>query len=404
MGRRRRFGSVKKEEDFRRMGRTCGRMSRPAVSDKGERQGMFLGEPRRRRSSRAFDVPSCAINNKGAVGDETASGDGLRDGFKSDGKVATAGTNRRDESGTVGRPLAVGRRAAGGRGESNGRDCKRTGAARLVLNDSTTTRVVGETVLRDIVYNKDGESLDLYLPVGQAPPGGWPVVVAFPGGGWRWASKKDYGSRASILTHYGFAVAVADYTYSSGNAGSRAWPADFEDVRAAVVWVREHASRFKIDSTKIAAMGESSGAYMANMIGVYPNGPVSANSLPSGATSQTPPAAGETSAKVAAVVDFYGPTNIPALFQDAPRYARMSPRSSALARPSSRSRASASPVNYVAPAIRRFSSSTAPPIAPCPTRSRSNSPPNSKPPAFLTGSSCSTAGDTGSRSKTRRRT
>ena len=209
---------------------------------------------------------------------------------------------------------------------------------RLVLDDSTTTRVVGETVLRDIVYNKDGESLDLYLPVGQAPPGGWPVVVAFPGGGWRWASKKDYGSRASILTHYGFAVAVADYTYSSGNAGSRAWPADFEDVRAAVVWVREHASRFKIDSTKIAAMGESSGAYMANMIGVYPNGPVSADSLPSGATSQTPPAAGETSAKVAAVVDFYGPTNIPALFQDAPKTRVCRHVHRRVARPSSRSR------------------------------------------------------------------
>ena len=219
-----------------------------------------------------------------------------------------------------------------------------------IANDTTTPTVVGQTVLQDIVYNKDGEKLDVYLPVGQAPAGGWPAIVAFPGGGWRWASKKDYGGRASVLTHYGFAVIAADYTYSSGAPGSRAWPADFNDVRAAVQWVRNHADRFKIDPNKIAAMGESSGAYMANMLGVYPNGPVVADSLPAGATAQTPPSPGQTSASVSAVVDFYGPTNIPTLYQDAPKtrdYVTTFIGGTPDQLPGRA--ASASPVNYVAP-------------------------------------------------------
>ncbi|HEV3120834.1 MAG TPA: hypothetical protein VGY53_02975, partial [Isosphaeraceae bacterium] len=53
--------------------------------------------------------------------------------------------------------------------------------------------VAAVRVIRNVPYRNDGGhpvTLDLYLPGGQAPPGGWPAIVGFPGGGWKWASKK----------------------------------------------------------------------------------------------------------------------------------------------------------------------------------------------------------------------
>jgi acetyl esterase/lipase len=142
--------------------------------------------------------------------------------------------------------------------------------------------------------------------------------VGFPGGGWKSADKREYGSHVSVLARYGYAVAAADYTYSSGAPGSRVWPADFNDVRNAVRWIRLHGPKLGINPDKIVATGVSSGAYMANMLGTYPDGQVSAESLPTDANGPGSPLNG-VSARVQAVVDFYGPVDLPALYQQAPR-------------------------------------------------------------------------------------
>ena len=176
------------------------------------------------------------------------------------------------------------------------------------------------SVERNIVYTvDDGQAikLDLYRPIGTPPAGGWPVVVAFPGGGWRWASKTQYGTSVGQLANYGFVVAVADYTYASSARGSRAWPNDFEDAQSAVRWVRSHAAHVSVDPDKIAAEGVSSGSQLASLLGTYPDGPVSANSPPPDPTAPGTPDG--VSARVQAVVDFYGPVDTTALYNEAPR-------------------------------------------------------------------------------------
>ena len=150
------------------------------------------------------------------------------------------------------------------------------------------------------------ESLDLYLPAGTPPAGGWPLIVAFPGGGWRWASRKDYGQAvASAFNPGGFAVAAADYTYAA-DSGGRSWPTNLSDARAAITWARDHARRIHIDPDRIVAMGESAGANLALLVGSYPDGPVAADAPSTSATHDGP-------TRVAAVVDFYGPTDLTAL-------------------------------------------------------------------------------------------
>ncbi len=177
------------------------------------------------------------------------------------------------------------------------------------------------TTRRNVVYTVDdghGMKLDLYRPMGTPPPGGWPAVVALPGGGWRWASKTQYGSVVGQLASYGFVVAVADYTFASSAPGSHVWPRNLQDARDVVRWVRSSAARLAVNPDEIAAEGVSSGAHLASLLGTYPDGPVPADAPPS---SQGPAAAGTPaagSARVEAVVDFYGPVDLTALYNESP--------------------------------------------------------------------------------------
>jgi acetyl esterase/lipase len=46
------------------------------------------------------------------------------------------------------------------------------------------------------------------------------------------------------------------------------WPAQLEDAKAAVRFIRAHASTFHIDLDRIGVMGESAGGYLASMVAV----------------------------------------------------------------------------------------------------------------------------------------
>jgi acetyl esterase/lipase len=174
----------------------------------------------------------------------------------------------------------------------------------------------GARVISNITYTTPGmgpQKLDLYLPAGTPPTGGWPVILAFPGGGWRWASRQQYGQQVAVLTKAGFAVAGVDYAYAGNTPnGSHTWPVDLEDAQQAVRWTREHAGAFHLNSNEIVAMGDSAGADLALLVGTYPSGPVQTDSPPSGPTADTNP----VSDKVQAIVDFYGPTDLTALYNE----------------------------------------------------------------------------------------
>lgn len=159
-------------------------------------------------------------------------------------------------------------------------------------------------VRRNIAYFSDAGGtrlLDVYLPDGPPPPGGWPVVLAVHGGGWRKMSKQDYGPRLESLTDSGFAVVAPDYTLS--RPGVPSWPRAILDLRGAVRWARANATRYGFDPGRIAAMGESAGGHLALLLGTMPD-PLAG--------------AGRPSARVQAVVSFYGPTDLSDLYLYSP--------------------------------------------------------------------------------------
>jgi acetyl esterase/lipase len=163
-----------------------------------------------------------------------------------------------------------------------------------------------QIVYRNITYtDADGrpEQLDVYVPKGPPPTGGWPVILAIHGGGWRKQDKGDYGPRiASAFVPNGYVVVAPNYPLSS--PGNATWPINLEDLQSAVRWIRQSAGTFNIDPGRIVAMGESAGANLANLLGTA-----------SGAAGTTGPAA---SSAVEAVVSFSSPTDLPALYAASP--------------------------------------------------------------------------------------
>ncbi len=116
--------------------------------------------------------------------------------------------------------------------------------------------------------NGQTELLDLYTPDTPAPAGGYPVMVAIHGGGWHLSDKSAFGLRtAKVFTQDGYVVVAPDYVLSE--PGIPTWPVNFEDVQAAVRWVRSNASVMNFNSNEIVAEGESAGANLAALLGVY---------------------------------------------------------------------------------------------------------------------------------------
>jgi acetyl esterase/lipase len=161
------------------------------------------------------------------------------------------------------------------------------------------------TKLTDVPFpTVDGESelLDVYTPDTPAPAGGYPVIIAIHGGGWRRLSKNSYGLRvASGFVKDGYEVVAPDYVLSK--RGSPTWPVNFEDVQAAVRWVRGNAGTLGINPNEIVAMGESAGANLAALLGVYSNQNSSVDGV---------------SAAVDAVVALSTPTDLTTLYSQSP--------------------------------------------------------------------------------------
>lgn len=152
----------------------------------------------------------------------------------------------------------------------------------------------GAKLERDIVYARVGDRkllLDLCLPAkGTAP---LPVIVWVHGGGWRNGSK-NAGSRARPMLDRGYAVVDVGYRLS----GEAIFPAQVEDCKAAVRWVRANAARYSLDPDRIGAWGSSAGGHLVAFLGTAGN-----------VREFDTEANRKYSSRVQAVCDWFGPTD-----------------------------------------------------------------------------------------------
>lgn len=147
----------------------------------------------------------------------------------------------------------------------------------------------------DIPYAdaSSAQKLDIYLP--NTGTGPFPVIVSIHGGAFLMGDKAD-GQVTPMLAGLdrGYAVVSINYRLSQ----EAKFPAQVNDAKAAIRFIRANAAEYNLDPDKIAAWGGSAGGYLATMLGTS-GGVAALEDMKQGNSDQ--------SSSVQAVVDWFGP-------------------------------------------------------------------------------------------------
>lgn len=173
--------------------------------------------------------------------------------------------------------------------------------------------------------------------------GPYPAVLFLHGGGWMMGTRSSggYNERVVAATGAGYVGVRADYRLTSHEdeaGGVRfPWPAQIQDVKCAVRWLRTHADELDIDPEHIVAAGHSAGGHLAMMLALSegeerfesPDCRAEASSAVSGAVSRSgisdlgallseaPDTAPEPISRLLAIDEGEGPDRHPNSFGDA---------------------------------------------------------------------------------------
>jgi acetyl esterase/lipase len=117
--------------------------------------------------------------------------------------------------------------------------------------------VYGQTyVQRDSGHLK----ADIYTPKGNGP---FPGVLVVHGGAWRMGTRGQLTGIAQRLAQHGMTAVAISYRL----APDYKFPAQIEDCKEAVRWMRTNASKLKIDADRIGGFGYSAGAHLVTLLG-----------------------------------------------------------------------------------------------------------------------------------------
>ena len=147
---------------------------------------------------------------------------------------------------------------------------------------------------KDVVYGKTkGVDLKLDLSHPQSGDGPFPCVLCIHGGGWAAGSKNGYDGMIKDFAKKGYVAATIEYRF----APAFQFPAQIEDVKCAVRYLRSRANELHINTDKFGAMGESAGGHLSLMLGLM--------NKEDGLEGDGGNA--DQSSKVQAVVNYFGP-------------------------------------------------------------------------------------------------
>jgi acetyl esterase/lipase len=149
----------------------------------------------------------------------------------------------------------------------------------------------------DVVFGKGGGTdlkLDLAAPASGDGP--FPAVVVIHGGGWVGGDRKQMRQTLRVLAGRGYVAVSPDYRLAPADR----FPAQVEDCKAAVRFLRANAKPYKIDADHIGAVGFAAGGHLACLLGVTSK----ADGLEGSGGNA------DESSRVQAVVSFFGPTDL----------------------------------------------------------------------------------------------
>jgi len=157
-------------------------------------------------------------------------------------------------------------------------------------------------IIKDVVFGKGVTgSKEIELKLDIARPKGksdkpLPVVVLIFGGGWGYGSKESWENDLKTFANNGYFCIAINYRL----APKYKFPAQIEDCKCAVRFLRAKAKEYNIDPDLIACMGYSAGGHLSALMGT------------SGGVKELEGTGGwaEYSSNIQAVIDYCGPTDI----------------------------------------------------------------------------------------------
>jgi acetyl esterase/lipase len=156
---------------------------------------------------------------------------------------------------------------------------------------------------RNIPYVANGhpkQVLDIYLPE-QASDKPLPLMIWIHGGAWSMGSQAN--PPVLYLVRKGFAVASIQYRFSQ----DAIWPAQAYDCKAAIRFLRANAAKYNFDPDHFGVGGDSAGGHLAAFVGTSGDAKEMEGDLGNP----------DVSSRVQAVVDWFGPTDLTLMGQEA---------------------------------------------------------------------------------------
>lgn len=150
----------------------------------------------------------------------------------------------------------------------------------------------------NIVYAHD-QMIDVFVNPAATADNPAPVLVYFHGGAWARGERPKTASSFNSFMRLGFSVVSVDYRLTAQATA----PAAVTDALCALSWTQANADKYHFDASRIVAYGTSAGGHLALMAGMLPRD-----------TAIADPKCGPVP-HVAAVLDYYGPTDLGAAFK-----------------------------------------------------------------------------------------
>jgi len=120
-----------------------------------------------------------------------------------------------------------------------------------------------------------------------------PAVLWIHGGGWSGGSHR--GNGALLLATKGYFTASIEYRLS----GEAKWPAQIEDCKLGVRWLRANAAKYNVNPNRIGCWGSSAGGHLVACLGTMDDARFEGRGGYEGVSS-----------RVQAVVDYCGPADM----------------------------------------------------------------------------------------------
>jgi acetyl esterase/lipase len=173
-----------------------------------------------------------------------------------------------------------------------------------LLFAATPARGADVVVENDIVYGTGGgNDLKLNLARPEHTNGLVPGIVYIHGGGWRYGDRNAFEGAIQDAARRGYVAVTVTYRLSDPDPSGKPrnpFPAQIEDVKCAIRWLRANAAKYHVDPNRIGVTGDSAGGHLSLLAGV------------TGARSELEGNGGHpgVSSRVQAVVNYFGPTDM----------------------------------------------------------------------------------------------